>query len=419
MKKIAVLFIPSMLLVSFCALGQMRQKIGSNDTNIAASATLEIESTTTGFLPTRMTYLQRNAIVSPAAGLIVWCTNCSAGELQVYNGTSWTNLIGGAASAPITVATPTYQGVSVISSTGIGYNGVAVPAASTITVQVTTTQATPYNLSATHAGTGLIYSASGQFVAAGTFAVVLQNNGAVIPNTTYGTITLPLIGANNALNLAPRIDIKSIPASATEIVDVVYGTQIWMDRNLGAQRKATSKADVLSYGNFYQWGRPSDGHEIYTYNGSSVTTNRSLNSTTSTRVSTISPTHGNFIITTANDWTSITTNPNRWATNSQGPCPTGYHVPTQAELNIARAYGAGITNSDTAFSSDLKLPSSGVLGNTDGLEYDEGTKGYYWSSSVGTILTNTSSYWDFTATGNSLTEGGSRARGRNVRCIKN
>jgi uncharacterized protein (TIGR02145 family) len=99
MKKIATLFIPSMLLVSFCALGQMRQKIGSNDTNIAVSATLELESTTTGFLPPRMTHQQRNAIVSPVAGLIVWCTNCSsAGELQVYNGTTWTNIIGGAAS---------------------------------------------------------------------------------------------------------------------------------------------------------------------------------------------------------------------------------------------------------------------------------------------------------------------------------
>jgi hypothetical protein len=44
MKKISSIFITIMLLVSISAIGQMRQKIGSNNTNIAASATLELES---------------------------------------------------------------------------------------------------------------------------------------------------------------------------------------------------------------------------------------------------------------------------------------------------------------------------------------------------------------------------------------
>ena len=64
-----------------------------------ASAVLEAASTTKGLLPPRMTNAQRNAIATPAAGLMVWCTNCgSAGELQVYNGTTWTNMVGGSAS---------------------------------------------------------------------------------------------------------------------------------------------------------------------------------------------------------------------------------------------------------------------------------------------------------------------------------
>lgn len=46
-----------------------------------------------------MTFNQRNAISSPVAGLTVWCSNCgSNGELQVFNGTAWTNMIGGTAS---------------------------------------------------------------------------------------------------------------------------------------------------------------------------------------------------------------------------------------------------------------------------------------------------------------------------------
>jgi hypothetical protein len=78
----------------------------------SASAVLEANSTTQGFLPPRMTGAQRDAISSKVAGLVVWCTNCGQnGELQVYNGTAWTNLIGSTATA---VYTPTigeaYQG---------------------------------------------------------------------------------------------------------------------------------------------------------------------------------------------------------------------------------------------------------------------------------------------------------------------
>ena len=64
-----------------------------------ASAKLDVSSTSSGFLPPRMSNAQRNAISSPVAGLTVWCSNCGTnGEMQVYNGTAWTNMIGGTAS---------------------------------------------------------------------------------------------------------------------------------------------------------------------------------------------------------------------------------------------------------------------------------------------------------------------------------
>jgi len=66
----------------------------------SASAILEASSTTQGFLPPRMTYYQRTQIASPIAGLTIWCSNCGAsGEMQVFNGTSWTNMVGGTASS--------------------------------------------------------------------------------------------------------------------------------------------------------------------------------------------------------------------------------------------------------------------------------------------------------------------------------
>ncbi len=64
-----------------------------------SSALLEVKSTDKGFLPPRMTEAQRDASSSAIAGLVVWCTNCGTnGELQVYNGTAWTNMTGGAAA---------------------------------------------------------------------------------------------------------------------------------------------------------------------------------------------------------------------------------------------------------------------------------------------------------------------------------
>ena len=75
--------------------------IGIGTTSPDPSAQLDVSSTTKGFLPPRMSEVERNSIAAPvAAGLIVWCTNCGDnGEVQVYNGTEWTNIIGGTASA--------------------------------------------------------------------------------------------------------------------------------------------------------------------------------------------------------------------------------------------------------------------------------------------------------------------------------
>ncbi|MGH7975000.1 MAG: beta strand repeat-containing protein [bacterium] len=55
-----------------------------------ASAALDVTSTVTGFLPPRMTTTQKNAIASPATGLIVFDT--TLGFLQIYNGTTWTSV---------------------------------------------------------------------------------------------------------------------------------------------------------------------------------------------------------------------------------------------------------------------------------------------------------------------------------------
>lgn len=60
------------------------------DDSDVPSAKLQINSHTQGLLPPRMTALERNAIVNPAAGLVLFCSDCSTnGQLQTYNGSSW------------------------------------------------------------------------------------------------------------------------------------------------------------------------------------------------------------------------------------------------------------------------------------------------------------------------------------------
>jgi hypothetical protein len=78
----------------------------------STSAVLEASSTTQGFLPPRMTYYQRTQIASPIAGLTIWCSNCGpSGEMQVFNGGGWTNMIGGAATGIISLTIgQSYQG---------------------------------------------------------------------------------------------------------------------------------------------------------------------------------------------------------------------------------------------------------------------------------------------------------------------
>ncbi|CAC9502253.1 hypothetical protein [uncultured Gammaproteobacteria bacterium] len=131
--------------------------------------------------------------------------------------------------------------------------------------------------------------------------------------------------------------------------------RIWLDRNLGATRVATSSTDSTAYGHLYQWGRNDDGHESRTSN------------TTTTRATTITPAHNNFIVNNITyNWTSADSNgalrAAAWADGgSNNICPVGFGVPTEAELtaDTISATTTTITNKDTAFSSFLKIPVAG------------------------------------------------------------
>jgi uncharacterized protein (TIGR02145 family) len=177
----------------------------------------------------------------------------------------------------------------------------------------------------------------------------------------------------------------------------------WMDRNLGASQVATSSTDALAYGDLYQWGRLTDGHQLRT------------SATTSTQASTDVPGNANFIMSVAPcDWRSPP-NTNLWqgVNGVNNPCPSGYRVPTDTELN-AESSSWGSQNAAGAFASPLKLPVTGFRSGLDGSFQYVGDRGYYWSSTVNGISSN----YLVIDTGFISINPNTRGYGFSVRCIK-
>jgi hypothetical protein len=192
----------------------------------------------------------------------------------------------------------------------------------------------------------------------------------------------------------------------TAIVDITNPTtgKIWMDRDLGAGQVATSSADADAYGDLYQWGRRSDGHQC-------------RNSfMTSTLSSSSQPAHGNFILApnTPKDWRSPQ-NTNLWqgVNGVNNPCPIGYRLPTEIELVAERASWivGGIVG---AFASNLKLPAGGGRHNGGGQLWNTNLDGNYWSSTLGGTGSRILAF----GSSNEGTFTFPRAYGFSVRCIK-
>ena len=227
----------------------------------------------------------------------------------------------------------------------------------------------------------------------------LQNGGFVIipgisaANTSGGGGTYP----------AGTVHCNGTPTAIVDVSNPTTG-EIWMDRNLGATQVATSSTDTNSYGDLYQWGRRADGHQCRT------------SATTSTLSSTDQPAHGDFILGPSSpyDWRSPQ-NDNLWqgVNGVNNPCPSGYRLPTDAELEAERLSWSS-NDAAGAIASPLKLPMAGYRSSSDGSLRYVGTRGYYWSSTVSGASSRSlyfySSYADMYVY--------YRARGYSVRCLK-
>ena len=195
----------------------------------------------------------------------------------------------------------------------------------------------------------------------------------------------------------------------TKVVEVTNSVtgKTWMDRNLGASQAATSISDEKGYGHLYQWGRSADGHQ----NRNSETTNSLASSDV--------PGHSKFILNpdAPNDWQK-THNKDLWqgANGTNNPCPDGFRLPTEAEWEEERQSWSP-NNADGAFGSELKVPLPGIRGAADGAITNEGTMGFYWTSTVNES-NNYSKNLRIIGNNGPFFNSGGRGNGYSVRCIK-
>jgi uncharacterized protein (TIGR02145 family) len=222
--------------------------------------------------------------------------------------------------------------------------------------------------------------------------------------TAYGNEVQFTTLSSSSVYPPGTIHCTATPTAIVDVTNPVTG-KVWMDRNLGASQVATSSDDTLAYGDLYQWGRGADGHQCRT----------SL--TTSTLSSTDQPAHDNFILAPNSpyDWRSPQ-NPNLWqgVNGINNPCPSGYRIPTYAELNEERMSWSS-SNAQGAFASPLKLPVAGHRYNLNGSFYYVGSYGLYWSSAVDG---SNSSYLYFGSSTANMNNNYRRAYGQSVRCLK-
>lgn len=190
----------------------------------------------------------------------------------------------------------------------------------------------------------------------------LTAEGKLIPIENSTT----LVSKDGATNSGKGIDERGLIITKP----IYYGTvttrtgRIWLDRNLGASRVALSPTDTQAYGDYYQWGRRTDGHEKQIARGVA-------GEYSTTKSATSVPPDGKFIFPSDGsfDWL-ITSDNTLWSgvNAPNNPCPAGFRIPTESEW---AAEAAAFTTNNAAGSFEagygLKLTVGGMATSQNNL----------------------------------------------------
>jgi hypothetical protein len=119
------------------------QGVGISETSItpSPSAILELRSSVRGLLTPRMTTAERNAVASPATGLLIF--NTTTNEFNVYNGSAWVSYFSFASvtsgGVPYFNSSSSMASSSVLAANAVVIGGGAGAAPSTIGAGTSTT----------------------------------------------------------------------------------------------------------------------------------------------------------------------------------------------------------------------------------------------------------------------------------------
>ncbi|MBL4605467.1 MAG: hypothetical protein JKY02_07375, partial [Flavobacteriaceae bacterium] len=199
------------------------------------------------------------------------------------------------------------------------------------------------------------------------------------------------------------------------------GGAIWLDRNLGANQVATSSGDYLGYGDLYQWGRGSDGHQTIVWTSSTTSDGVEQANITATTATSATPGHGGFILPDPGideNWTNFAGEDNLWqgVAGINNPCPTGYRIPTETEWDTERIAWSS-NNAAGAFASPLKMTLAGFR-NKNGVLGSANNIGLYWASTIPSGNASTGATYLFFNDNIGLMLTAVRGSGYSVRCIQ-
>jgi uncharacterized protein (TIGR02145 family) len=393
-------------IIFFARLANAQVGVGVPAGEIHPSAELEVKSTEKGFLLPRMTKAQRIAIGSPATGLIVYQIDGDVPNpagLYYFDGLLWKNGIG--AQGPVGPAGATGENGAVGPKGDIGLQGIKGDKGETGANGLPGAAGSKGDKGDKGdqgpAGTGISSGTSkNQLMYWNGSAWVTLNpgtNGQVL-TVSDGDLIWKLIEGYGK-------PIKDIDGNAYGTVNI--GNQQWMADNL----KVTKYNDGTAIPNItddMQWFQLSTG--AWSYYNNDVTNNTK---------------YGKLY-----NWYAV----NKTSNSNKNVCPTGWHVPTDAEWTVLTEYlggqsvaggkmkEVGTTNwlspNTEATNTSLfsALPGGGRF-NEGIYYYGFGRSGNWWSSSEGDA--NDAWYRDLhVISGNAYRDVGSKGFGLSVRCIK-